>query len=257
MSRQTKNPLCRVHCFGFAFTPHLIPSVFLLLALPLLISLGTWQLHRAAEKRQLQTQFHHNRHIAITLDEIKAKPASALQYRKIRVTGHYDNAHPLLIDNKISHHRIGYDVITPFIPNHHHKILLVNRGWISGTRNRNQLPHITPIIGEQTIEGQIKSIPEKVFLLSQKVHLDAWPLLIQALSLQQITQAYQKPLFPFVVLLSPTSPSGYTREWRPTLMTPEKHVAYAMQWFALALTLVIIYLALNTQRRRYGKPKKQ
>ncbi len=35
-------------------------------------------------------------------------------------------------------------------------------------------------------------------------------------------------------------------------MPPEKHISYAVQWFALALALVVIYIAVNTRRSFEG-----
>jgi len=45
------------------------------------------------------------------------------------------------------------------------------------------------------------------------------------------------------VLLDPAAPDGYRRNWRPSDFGPERHIGYAFQWFALAVTLVILYLA--------------
>lgn len=242
MSGLTKKTSRSLHCFGLAF-------------IPILIALGTWQLHRATEKRQLQMQFQSRHHTILQLTDINTQTINQLQYRTIRVTGHYDNAHQLLLDNKISQHRVGYEVITPFIPQHSPKILLVNRGWIAGTRNRKQLPYITPSTGTQTIEGLVKLPPKKSFSLGQTTYQTTWPRRIQTLNLKKISAAYQKKLYPFVVLLSPKSPGGFTREWRPVIMTPEKHIGYAVQWFALALTLAIMCLVFSI-RRRNNEPTK-
>ena len=249
--------MIRVHCFGFAFTPRLISTVFLLLIGPLLISLGIWQLHRASDKRQLETQFERRHQAMLTLQDIANTTALRdIAYRSIQVTGHYDNAHQLLIDNKIMNHRVGYEVLTPFIPYKSNKIIMVNRGWIPSTGQRDRLPPIKSSRGKQTIKGLIKLTPKKAFLVGKNVNFKSWPALVQAIDKKQLFMLYHKPLYPFIILLSPQSPNGFVRKWRPIVITPEKHVAYAVQWFALALTLVIMYLVLNTKREDHDKPRK-
>ena len=125
--------MIRVHCFGLAFTPKLIPTLFVLISLPILLSLGIWQLHRADYKRRLLAQYRTQPKTPLQLKDIPPQPLANLEYRQIKVTDRYDNAHQILIDNKISHHRVGYEVLTPFIPDHGNRVLVVNRGWIAGT----------------------------------------------------------------------------------------------------------------------------
>jgi surfeit locus 1 family protein len=50
-------------------------------------------------------------------------------------------------------------------------------------------------------------------------------------------------LVPGLILLDPSAPDGFRRNWRPSDFGPERHVGYAVQGFALAVTLVILYLA--------------
>lgn len=248
--------MIRVHCFRFTFTPRLVPTVFLLVALPLLVGLGAWQLQRAAYKRELQAQFQTRSHAALALKDINTQSLKSQAYRSIRITGHYDNTRPILIDNKILRHRVGYDVLTPFIPDNTDKIVMVNRGWIAGTGHRDQLPAIASSVGKQTIEGLIKLVSKKAFMLGEDAHSNQWPALMQAVDLPQFATIYRKPVYPFILLLSPKMRGGFAREWRPVVITSAKHVAYAVQWFALALTLVIIYLVLSTRREDNDSPRK-
>ena len=52
-----------------------------------------------------------------------------------------------------------------------------------------------------------------------------------------------------VVYLDPEAPQGYLREWRAPGFKPEKHEAYATQWFAMAAILLFLYFALNLRGR--------
>jgi len=56
-----------------------------------------------------------------------------------------------------------------------------------------------------------------------------------------------------VVLLDADEPDGYVRNWVVTGLTPMRHLAYAVQWFGLALTLAVICGVLALRRRRPGE----
>ena len=51
-----------------------------------------------------------------------------------------------------------------------------------------------------------------------------------------------------LVLLDPGEADGYVRNWSAPGFPPIRHIAYAVQWFALALTLAVIYLVTNLHR---------
>ena len=251
-------PLLRVHCFGFVFTPKLIPTVVLVFALIPLIYLGIWQLNRADQKKQIQVQFSSRpKPTPRTIAQLNQEAPESLAYYPVKLTGHYDNKHQFLVDNKIHNHRVGYDVLTPFIPDYAQKVLLVNRGWIPRGRDRQQLPALTPVEGQQTIQGLVKLPPKKTFVLGNQPDVKGWPLLVQSVNLQEIASIYHQPIYPFIVLLSPKNPNGYTREWKAIAVSSYKHLGYAVQWLALAATLVIIYLVINLRRERNGPSRKE
>ena len=49
-------------------------------------------------------------------------------------------------------------------------------------------------------------------------------------------------LWPYILYLQDGSEALLETHWRMVQMGPEKHLGYAVQWFGLALTLVILYL---------------
>ncbi len=48
-----------------------------------------------------------------------------------------------------------------------------------------------------------------------------------------------------------TEPDGYVRTWSPPGFPPMRHIGYAVQWFALALALLVIYLVTNLRQGRH------
>lgn len=214
----------------------------------LFISLGFWQLSRAEEKRALQTSFEARAHLpALTLQETTTR--QDVRYYPVKVTGHYDNAHTILLDNKIYQHRVGYDVLTPLIADTDQRVVLVNRGWVAAGANRTLLPAIPNISGSQTAIGIIYIPPGKAFTLGNLTeNAITWPLRVQALDIPALASVLHQPLYPFVVLLSADDKPGFIRDWQPVSMPPHKHVGYAVQWFMFALVLIIIFLALNLRK---------
>mgnify|MGYP003492815404 CR=1 FL=1 len=50
-------------------------------------------------------------------------------------------------------------------------------------------------------------------------------------------------------LLDAGVPDGFERKWRPALgFGPERHLGYAVQWFAFALVAIVMFVALNLKR---------
>jgi surfeit locus 1 family protein len=51
-----------------------------------------------------------------------------------------------------------------------------------------------------------------------------------------------------LVLLDAAEPDGYVRNWTAPGFPPMRHIGYAVQWFGLALALLVIYVVTNVRR---------
>jgi surfeit locus 1 family protein len=72
---------------------------------------------------------------------------------------------------------------------------------------------------------------------------------VQQLDLAQLEQVLETRLLPVILLLDKSDEHGFVREWQPVYgVTPDKHRAYAMQWFTLAVVLLLIYVGVNSKR---------
>ena len=58
----------------------------------------------------------------------------------------------------------------------------------------------------------------------------------------------QLTVFNSIVRVSPFTTVGYQKQWLWVNMSVEKHLGYAMQWFALAFTLLIL-TAMFTRKK--------
>jgi len=228
------------------------PTLAYLCLLPLLLALGTWQLGRAAEKRAfLEQQEQASASSAIIeLSTAIEIDADAVRYKKVQAAGHYDQRHQFLIDNQINDGKAGYFVLTPFVLPGETKAVLINRGWIPLNKDRTILPDVH--INEQhtVVTGRINRFPAVgIKLAGAEIPTDSWPSVVQVVDGQVLAKKLTYPLFPFQIELDKDSPEGYKRDWRASIiMLPEQHTAYAIQWFALALTLTILFFWFSCKK---------
>lgn len=231
-------------------------ALLALLFFILFIALGSWQLSRAQQKKHLLQTYQQRmqqppRNLTNLFNE------ADWRFYRLTLTGHFDNHHTFLLDNKTFHQRVGYEVYSLFIPDRFPTPILIDRGFIPRGKDRAILPGINKVIGRVTVTGLINTPPAYVALGSM---LDAktisWPLRVEFIQLQTITQLLAdtkeyggiKKIFPYVLMLEPNQPQAYDMEWDVVVVKPEKHIGYAIQWFAFAFVLLILFVALNRRR---------
>ena len=223
----------------------IIPTLVYLCLLSLLLALGMWQLDRSAQKQALlklqeQAIATETLHLSATIEN----NPEALRYRQVEVAGRYDVEHQFLIDNQISDGKAGYFVLTPFVLTGEDKAVLVNRGWIPLNQDRSIHPDLQINNAQTTITGRINNFPSVgIKLAGAEIPTEGWPSIVQVVDSNVLAKKLGYSLFQFQVELAKELPDGFKREWRSsTIMLPEQHMAYAIQWFALALTLTILFI---------------
>lgn len=229
------------------FDPGLLATATTLVLVLGLASLGRWQLARMHEKEALFAAFDAG--TAATLPLSALAPERAQHYQHVAATGSYDSAHQVLLDNMTHDGRAGYHVVTPFAAVGG-ETLLVNRGWVPLGDSRDRLPDVKIEEGARTIEGRLGDLPAAgIALESPPARADApWPRVLSFPKLSDVAAALDRPLAPWVLLLDRDQPDGFVREWRPATFPAARHLGYAVTWFALALTLIVIYVAVNLHR---------
>ncbi len=223
-------------------------SIFLTAAgTALFMALGMWQLERAALKDSIQARFEQR--LAEDYQELTAVDDLVdVQYRKLRFTGRYHDAHHLLLDNQVHQGRAGYQVITPFYLADSDHILLVNRGWAAWGNSRELVPEILPADAGGTVSG-IAFVPGDPALALGEVEIgEDWPQLIPYVDLAALRQQYSEQLLPLVLWMAPEQPGAYVRDWDPVWLPPEKSRAYAVQWFSFAAIALILFVVLNLRK---------
>lgn len=236
-----------------AFRPGWLPSLLVILLVPGLCSLGVWQLQRADEKRSMLASFEARRQAEpITLDELERSREPA--YRRVRLQGHFDADHSLLLDNRIRDGRAGVELLQPFLDQASGKWVLVNRGWLPWP-DRRETPQFTTPDGLMRLTAWAYVTPEGGLQLQPAVIRDGWPRLIGKVESAGLWQQLERVGLPLEMRLEP-GPASYRVDWPIVAMSPDKHLGYAVQWFALGAALIglFIYFGLHNARESRHEP---
>lgn len=234
---------------NYQFKPRLIPSLLVLILLPVLIRLGFWQISRANEKRAIIAA--HNAEMALPPKRIDHALASAkgLKFHRLEIHGSFDDKYQIFIDNKIHQDKVGYDVVTPLRIANSQQYVLVNRGWVPMGKTRADLPTIKTPVHAVSIVGIAKYHTRDVASFGEGNRSNSgWPAVVRWVNIKEISKETGLNFVPFMLLLDPKSQYGFVREWKFINMPPAKHMSYAVQWFAMATALVVIYLVVNLKR---------
>ena len=236
---------------AYDFSPSLWPTIITLFLVPLMIGLGVWQWERASWKQGLVDTNENRAQLSPVSLESLGEHRDAEQYRQVFVRGYYDMDQQLLLDNRTYNGYAGYHVLTPLRMADSDKVVLVNRGWVPLGSSRAILPDIPGTTGEVLVDATFMVPPKKLFRLGavDEVH-EGWPQVVQQVEMNELEQRLGYPLQPLVLLLDKDDAFGFIRDWKAVYgVTPDKHRAYAVQWFTLALVLLIIYIGVNSKRR--------
>ncbi|MBD9356927.1 SURF1 family protein [Methylomonas albis] len=242
--------------WGIEFRCSLLALSGYLLLFGLLCSLGFWQLGRGEQKTVLlaQQQAAANAE-ALDLGRQTEIDKDVLRYRPVLVTGHYDVSHQVLVDNQILNGKPGYLVLTPFLPDGGMPSILVNRGWVALGASREVLPDIGISVAAQQVQGRINHFPEPgIKLKGAEIPGETWPVRVQIVDSKLLADKLGYALADYQIELDPAQPEGYQRQWKIAVaIPPEKHRAYAVQWFGLALTLTALFIWISSRKIHRGK----
>jgi surfeit locus 1 family protein len=219
-------------------------------------ALGGWQLSRMHEKRaSLEAA---NRALqardAVPLSAA-SDPARAGNYDWAAGTGRFADAPAVLLDNQQRAGRVGVRAYRLFEYDGG-GALLVDLGWLplDGTRT---LPRVPRPPGPQRLSGLLASPPSHGIGDVGVESLPGGGLLATGLEASALAAPLRRTDLPQRVLrLDPALPLGYARDLDvlPNTLPPERHLGYAVQWFALAAAALVTALVLTLRNKARSRP---
>ena len=220
--------------------------LLMLLGLAVFGSLGTWQLNRSAERRDELAAFE-SAESAAPVTGLASVPPSG-ENRRVRLTGRYVADRQVLLDSMTHEGMRGYHVLTPLATPV--GMVLVNRGFVAGGPDRSQLPDVAVGGNERDVTGMAVPYFRRGLRLQEAATEASWPRRLVYPTVGDLRQLLDKPLPDYQLLLDSSEPDGYVRAWRPYGLEPERHMAYAVQWYGLAAAAAGIWLAVTLRRGR-------
>ncbi len=221
--------------------PHLVAGGLILAC----IQLAFWQQDRADEKATLLSQWEN---APILETQSPTELAKAPMFSEVRVTGDWEPTRHILLDNQTRQNHPGVHVFVPFRLAQSKTIYFVNRGWQPWYRTADQWPEYETPKGTQTIQGRLSAPPRVGLQIGEAAPLDPddWPNLMTYFDIGRIQAVFGPDVAERIILLEPSEPTHLSGDpWPSVNMGPDRHLAYAFQWFAIALAILVIWIALT------------
>lgn len=250
MNALLRTKLISLNIGPYTFNPGIVPTVVTLFFAYVMISAGQWQFDKAQYKDNLKEKIAERKNLpAVSLDEIPRDTEDRL-YLPVMAHGKYDRDKYFLLDNRILHGRVGYDIYSPLLLGDGITVL-VNRGFVPQGKTRDDLPEVITPAEPLLIRGLLDKIPSKAFVLDENANaFKSWPMVLQYMDIEEIKTMLGKPVFEMIIRLDEKDDFGYIREIPALKLDSAMNYGYTFQWYAMTLALIIIYCVVNTKRRK-------
>jgi surfeit locus 1 family protein len=223
-----------------------VVTVAALLTVALTFSLGQWQLRRAAQKAALQASLDQKSQVAplgnaqlAGLAALNPPALAALSDRRVDITGQWQAAQTVYLDNRPMNGRPGFWVMTPLLLSGTDKVVLVQRGWIPRDFvDRSRLAPVETSAQEVRLQGRMAPAPAKLYAFKGA----DTGLIRQNLDIGVLAAETGLPLLPVLVLQTGPASEGLQREWAAPNTGIDKHHGYAFQWFGLSALVLGLYV---------------
>lgn len=209
------------------------PGCMALAMFAVLIALGNWQIRRLAWKEALLADIARSEAApAIAL------PPEAQPYEKVRVTGRWRDDLAVLYGAEVHDTRsgpvLGGQEIVP-LQRPAGPPVLVDRGWVPFGEALPRAP-----TGETSVDGYVRP-PDRPGLFSAKD--DPAKRRFYTLDPSAIGAALGLPaVAPFtLVAIGEAPPGGIPEPAKHLPRPPNDHLGYALTWYGLAATLVVVF----------------
>ncbi len=225
-------------------------ALFVILLMAGLTRLGIWQLDRAAEKnanrdQTLQMQSQAPRPFEGLYDGTINSQDQDLSTVNLSLTGKYLNQRSIWIANQTYKEQIGYEVLTPFRLSSNNKLIMVSRGWVTARAFDNPSSFVSDINDDVQLTGLMVTKPF-TFEQANKINDANWPKRIAHLDMQEVSDLLGESPFPYIIRLNEGSPGLLIKHWKNVTVSVDKNYSYALQWFGMAIAVLIVSLYLSS-----------
>ena len=194
----------------------------------MLLSLGSWQLYRLNWKLNLLSEIENS----LKNDPVEFSKVDKKNYLRIKTSGIINFNKQIYLYNLNESGKPGFEVINPIIINNEN--YLINRGWIPF--NKKDKPEVN-LINESNIVGTLKLQHEaSTFKPDNDINKNYW----FTLNREDIFKYTGKKFSDYIIYLN-----GDYKLPKPKVITANisnNHKKYAITWFSMAISILLIYL---------------
>ena len=203
-------------------------SVFIIFFIFVFIALGTWQVIRLNWKNNLILEIENS----LKNPPVQLSQSNQQNYLKIKTSGRVDFEKQIYLYNLNDSGTPGFEVLNPILIDGENYLL--NRGWIPFEKKDN--PEIN-ILDQNNIEGTLKTQGRKnIFKPDNDIKENYW----FSLNREDISKFTGKEFSKYIIYLDGNY--QFPRPKKITANISNNHKKYAMTWFSLAISILLLYL---------------
>lgn len=226
-------------------------SAIVLLVALICVRLGIWQLQRLEQRRERNAATMERMQLPATRLNAISNDSAGIIFRRVLITGPYDDAHTIIIAGRSLRGVPGVHVLTPMRVGG--AAVLVNRGWMpSADAARIEVDSITEP-APLDLPALITPFPED---FGKPVTTGTFQRVWYQMNGDQLRRQFPYPVLPVVAQILPHADQP---QFPIRLKAPEMdegpHLGYAIQWFSFAAIAIIGWLLLLLKRKKVGREK--
>ena len=234
------------------------PTVMTVLALPILIGLGSWQLQRKAWKDGLIAAIA-ERTTAAPVDAVTAyKDLQArggavreIEYLRVKVRGRFHHDKERFYYAPDQQRGPGFHVCTPFEIAGNGAIVFVNRGYVPDQFKAPDQRRAGQVAGEIEITGLLRGPESKqMFTPENDAARNQWYWRDFSGMFVSAFENTERPYIPVFIDAEGDAPGGWPKGGVTRVNLPNRHLEYAITWFGLAGALAAVFAAFVLARLR-------
>jgi surfeit locus 1 family protein len=229
------------------FRPRLGPTLAAIAGVAVLLGLGTWQMQRLEWKQALIAERDARLAAPVAALPIDSADWRTWDFRRVVVRGRFEHDLEQLLGASKHGERLGHRVLTPLLrPDG--STLLVDRGWVPTDRADPAARREGQVEGEVEIAGIARYRADTApgwFTPANQPDDRVW----YGYDLDALEAALGLELLPIVVEADETpNPGGLPIGGQTIPALSNNHLQYAITWYGLAASLVVIYLLFSMRR---------
>ena len=203
-------------------------SVFVYFIILVLLSLGSWQLYRLNWKLDLISEIENS----LKINPVELSKSNNKNYLRIKTSGTVDFDKQIYLYNLNNSGKPGFEVINPILIGNEN--YLINRGWIPFDKKDKaeiNLINTNRIIGTWKKQSKANS-----FKPENDIEKNYW----FTLDRDDIFSYTRKKFSKYIIYLN-----GDYKTPEPKVITADisnNHKKYAITWFSMAISILLIYL---------------